>query len=353
MNSSTLSEKEIKRRRRIWIVNIASASVIVISIIWGIMAFFHINESVYTDDAQVDAHITPINSRISGYIKDIRFDEHQKVHKGDTLVILDDSEYRILLQNAKASLADAKANKTISQSGIAIASNGTTIANANIEEMKARLDNMETNYKRYASLVKDEAVTRYQFDQVKSEYEAMSARYKALLAQQQNSRLSIHESEQKVSVNDASLLKAKSAIDLAKLNLSYTVITAPYDGVLGRRNIEEGQLVQNGTPLVNIVRDEQKWVTANYTESQMKNIVLGGKVNIEIDALPGKTFEGEVAAISEATGSKYSAVPVDNSTGNFVKVQQRIPVRINFTASNSKRDIDLLRVGMNAIIRVK
>ncbi|CAM3858832.1 HlyD family secretion protein [Sphingobacterium prati] len=353
MNSSTLSEKEIKRRRRIWIVNIASVSVIVISIIWGIMVFFHINESVYTDDAQVDAHITPINSRISGYIKDIRFDEHQKVHKGDTLVILDDSEYRILLQNAKASLADAKANKTISQSGIAIASNGTTIANANIEEMKARLDNMETNYKRYASLVKDEAVTLYQFDQVKSEYEAMSAKYKALLAQQQNSRLSTHESEQKVSVNDASLLKAKSAIDLAKLNLSYTIITAPYDGVLGRRNIEEGQLVQNGTPLVNIVRDEQKWVTANYTESQMKNIVLGGKVNIEIDALPGKTFEGEVAAISEATGSKYSAVPVDNSTGNFVKVQQRIPVRINFTASNSKRDIDLLRVGMNAIIRVK
>lgn len=353
MNSSTLSEKEIKRRRKIWTINIVSAIVIATTIIWGILVFFHINESVYTDDAQVDAHITPINSRISGYIKAIRFEEHQKVHKGDTLVILDDSEYRILLQNAKASLADAKANKTISQSGIAIATNSTTIANANIEEMKARLDNLEANYKRYASLVQDEAVTQYQFDQVKSDYEAMSAKYKSLLAQRLSSKLNTHESEQKISINDASLLKAESAIDLAKLNLSYTVITAPYDGVLGRRNIEEGQLVQNGTALVNIVRDEQKWVTANYTESQMKNITMGGKVNIEIDALPGKIFAGEVVAISEATGSKYSAVPVDNSTGNFVKVQQRIPVRINFTASNSKRDIDLLRVGMNAIIRVK
>ncbi|MFA4980039.1 HlyD family secretion protein [Sphingobacterium paramultivorum] len=353
MSNSTLSEKEIKRRRKIWIINILSAVVIVVTIIWGILVFFHINESVYTDDAQVDAHITPINSRISGYIKTIRFDEHQKVHKGDTLVIIDDAEYRILLQNAQATLADAKASKTISQSGIAIAGNSTAIANANIDEMRARLDNMELNYRRYESLVKDEAVTQYQFDQVKADYEAMLAKYKALLAQERVSKLNTHESEQKLSINDASLLKAESAIDLAKLNLSYTVITAPYDGVLGRRTIEEGQLVQNGTPLVNIVRDEQKWITANYTESQLKNIALGAKVNIEIDALAGKTFEGEVAAISEATGSKYSAVPVDNSTGNFVKVQQRIPVRINFTASNTQKDLAMLRVGMNAIIRIK
>ncbi|WP_312188461.1 HlyD family secretion protein [Sphingobacterium sp.] len=353
MSSSTLSDKEIKRRRRIWTINILSATIIIVTIIWGILVFFHINESVYTDDAQVDAHITPINSRISGYIKSIRFDDHQKVHKGDTLVIIDDMEYRILLQNAEAALADAEASRTISKAGIAIASNSTMIANANIDEMKARLDNMEANYKRYESLVKDEAVTRYQFDQVKSDYEAMSAKYKALLAQERSAKLSTHESEQKLSVNDALLMKAKSAIDLAKLKLSYTVITAPYDGVLGRRNIEEGQLVQNGTSLVNIVRDEQKWITANYTESQMKDISVGKEVKIKIDALAEKTYQGEVVAISEATGSKYSAVPVDNSTGNFVKVQQRIPVRINFTASNSASDLSLLRVGMNAIIRVK
>jgi len=353
MNNPTLSEKEIKRRRRIWVINSISALVIAVTIIWGIMVFFHINESVYTDDAQVDAHITPINARISGYIKDIRFEEHQKVHRGDTLVILDDSEYRILLQNARAAWSDAKANRTVVRSGIAIADNSTTIVNANIEEMKARLDNMEANYRRYASLVKDEAVTRYQFDQIKAEYEAMAAKYKALLAQQQTSKLNTRESEQKLSVNDASLQRAQAAIDLAKLNLSYTVITAPYDGVLGRRTIEQGQLVQNGTPLVHIVRDEQKWITANYTERQMKNIQIGKKVSIEMDALPGKTFEGEVVAISEATGSKYAAVPVDNSTGNFVKVQQRIPVRINFTAANAKSDLDLLRAGMNAIIRVK
>ena len=136
-------------------------------------------------------------------------------------------------------------------------------------------------------------------------------------------------------------------LDMARINLSYTVITAPYDGIMGRRLIIEGQLVQPGQQLGTIVLNGQKWVTANFLESQMPGVRIGEKITITVDALGGKQLVGKVTAISAATGAKYSNVPVDNSTGNFVKVQQRIPVRIEFTAASKKEDLDQLRAGMN------
>ncbi|MGE8513416.1 MAG: HlyD family secretion protein, partial [Chryseobacterium culicis] len=146
---------------------------------------------------------------------------------------------------------------------------------------------------------------------------------------------------------DAEIKRTKSALDMAKINLSYTVITAPYDGVMGRRTISEGQLIQPGQQVATIVLNGQKWVTANFLESQMPNIKIGEKISMTADALGGKQFEGVVTAVSAATGSRYSSVPTDNSTGNFIKVQQRIPVRIEFTASNKKEDLDKLSAGMN------
>jgi membrane fusion protein (multidrug efflux system) len=135
---------------------------------------------------------------------------------------------------------------------------------------------------------------------------------------------------------------------MAKLNLSYTVITAPYDGVMGRRTINEGQLLQQaGMQVATIVLNSNKWVTANFLESQMPKIDVGNKIRLTADALGGQEFEGVVTAISAATGARYSAVPTDNSTGNFVKVQQRIPVRIEFTKNNKKEDVQKLRAGMN------
>lgn len=343
----TAQDLENKRRRRILFINILSAAVIVAVIIWGIRVFFHLGGSVFTEDAQIEAYINPINTRVPGYLKEIRFSEHQQVKKGDTLAILDAREYKIQQEQAESMYADAQANKEVATSGTDITVSGIQIANANVEELKARLVNMEINFKRYQNLLKDDVVTQFQFDQVKTDLDAMRAKYRSLEAQKQSSSLTNGQTGKRVLVADASIKRAQAALDLASLNLSYTVITAPYDGVVGRKIIEEGQLLQAGQPIVSIVRSNDKWVNANYTEDQLEKLQIGQLVNIKIDAISNKTFKGKIAAISEATGSRYSAIPVDNSTGNFVKVQQRIPVKIEFTNQNSKADLDNLRAGMN------
>lgn len=339
------------KKGKVILLNVISALVIIGAVIWGISVFFHLDKAIYTDDAQVEAYINPINTRIPGYIKTIRFSEHQQVKKGDTLVIIDDREFKIQQEQAESVLADALASKSVAASGTDVAANGIQVAGANLEELRARLTNMEVNYKRYQNLLKEDIVTQYQFDQVKTDLDAMRARYRALKAQQQGSALTTSETGKRVLVADASIKKAKAALDMAALNLSYTVITAPYDGVVGRKLIEEGQLLQAGQPLVTIVRSNDKWITANYTESQISGLKIGQPVKIKIDAVANHSYYGRVTAISEATGSRYSAVPVDNSTGNFVKVQQRIPVKIEFTAQNKPQDLLALRAGMNAEVK--
>lgn len=176
---------------------------------------------------------------------------------------------------------------------------------------------------------------------------------KPLVNQKQSANLSTTEVKSKLGINDAEIKRTKAALDMAKLNLSYTIITAPYDGVMGRRVISDGQLVQAGQQIATIVLNGQKWVTANFLESQMPKIAIGKKIMMSADALGGQQFEGEVTAISAATGSRYSSVPTDNSTGNFIKVQQRIPVRIEFTSGNDNQKLNQLRAGMNMIVKLK
>lgn len=346
-----MSQKERRRRRGIYLVNTFSVIIILGAISWGLIEFFHLNESVYTEDAQIDAHINPVNSKVTGYIKEIRFQEHQTVHKGDTLVVLENTEYKIQVENALASLADARAGNAVVHTEVEIARNGQQIAEANIEEIRTRLQNAEVNFKRYKDLMDKDAVAVYQYEQVKTDYESLQAKYKALAAQKVNTHLNTEETHKRTGINKANILRAQAAVDLANLNLSYTVILAPYDGVLGRVPVEEGQLIQSGQQLFNLVRDQQKWVTANYTEHQMKQIQLGKKVALKVDAIPNVEFHGEIKAISEATGSRYSSIPVDNSTGNFVKVQQRIPVRIEFSKDNRSEDMKKLVIGLNVVVK--
>lgn len=349
-SNKVISQKERNRRIKIYSVNILSVLIILAAIGWGLLSYLQLNNSVFTEDAQIDGHINPVSTKVTGYIKDIRFQEHQTVHKGDTLVILENDEYKIQVENALAALADAKAGNSVVQTEVEIALNSQNIAEANIEELKTRLENAEVNYKRFKELMDKDAIAVYQFEQVKTDYESLKAKYKALSAQRVSSHLSTQETSRKTGINEAAILRARAALDLAKLNLSYTVVVAPYDGILGRVTLEEGQLVQAGQQLFNIVRDQQKWVTANYTEKQMKQIALGKKVKLSVDAVPNVVFTGEIKAISEATGSKYSSIPVDNSTGNFVKVQQRIPVRIEFSKDNKVEDLKKLMVGLNVVV---
>ena len=344
----------IKTRINVTVINTLVFLFLVVGFFWLIRNYFHLGRNDFTESAQVEEFINPINARVSGYIKEIRFIEHQKVNKGDTLLIIDDREIKTQLEQAEAAYMNALASKNVTLSSVNTVANNINTTQSNIAGAKARLDNAEKNLQRYENLLKSEAVTRYQYEQVKTEYDVAKSSYDALMSQKQSANLSTTETKSRLALNDAEIKRTEAALEMAKLNLSYTVITAPYDGTMGRRLIEEGQLLQQpGMQVATIVSDKDKWVTANFLESQMPNVTIGKKVTMKADALGGKEFEGIVTAISAATGSKYSSVPVDNSTGNFVKVQQRLPVRIEFTDNNDKEALQNLRAGMNMDIYIK
>lgn len=345
--------KRNKKKIRLIMANVSTFIMICVGLYFIITKYFHIMDDNYTNSAQVEQFINPINTRIPAYIKEIRFIEHQPVKKGDTLVIFDNREIITQVDQAEAAYMNAKAQRHVASSSVNTVSNNVSVVDANIEGAKARLWNAEQNLKRYENLLTAEAVTRQQYDQVKTEYQALKASYDVLIKQKSTANLSITEAEGRYDIIDAEIKRTKSMLDMARLNLSYTVITAPYDGIMGRRLISDGQLIQAGQQVATIVLNGQTWVTANFLEKQMHKVNIGDKMNVTVDALDGKTFEGEITAISAATGSRYAAVPVDNSTGNFIKVQQRIPVRIEFTANNSAKDLAQLRAGMNVNITLK
>lgn len=346
-NADIKKKQNRKNKIRAIISNVVVFALIGFGLFWLIRQYFHIGDKTYTESAQVEEFINPINTRISAYIKKIKFIEHQQVKKGDTLAILDDREIITQLGQAEAAYQNAMAQRSATSSSVNTVSNNVSVMESNIAGAKARLWNAEQNLGRYKNLLAAEAVTRQQFDQAKTEYDAQKAAYETLVNQKQSANLSTTEVKSKLGINDAEIKRTKAALDMAKINLSYTVITAPYDGVMGRRTISEGQLIQPGQQVATIVLNNQKWVTANFLESQMPNVRIGEKLMMTADALGGKQFEGVVTAVSAATGSRYSSVPTDNSTGNFIKVQQRIPVRIEFTASNKKEDVAKLSAGMN------
>ena len=352
-SAETKKKQNKKNKIRVIISNVVVFALIGFGLFWLIREYFHIGDKTYTEAAQVEEFINPINTRVSAYIKEIKFIEHQQVKKGDTLAILDDREIITQVGQAEAAYQNALAQRFATGSSINTVSNSVNVMESNIAGAKARLWNAEQNLNRYKNLLAAEAVTRQQFDQVKTEHDAQKAAYETLVNQKQSANLSTTEVKSKLGINDAEIKRTKAALDMAKINLSYTVITAPYDGTMGRRTISEGQLIQPGQQVATIVLNNQKWVTANFLESQMPNIKIGEKLMMTADALGGKQFEGVVTAVSAATGSRYSNVPTDNSTGNFIKVQQRIPVRIEFTTSNKKEDVAKLSAGMNMNVSLK
>lgn len=337
-----------KNIRRNKIISIVILLVIILGgLCWVCSRFIHFGDVRYTDNAQVKQHITPVNTRVQGFIKKIYFEEYQKVKKGDTLLVIEDAEYRLRLAQAEANYQNALVGKDAMHTTINTTQSNIFATEASIEEARVRLQNAEADYRRYTGLMKEEAVTPQQFDRVKTEYEAAKARYEQLSRQKESTSLVKHEQTQRLEQNDANIKLAEAALNLAKLNLSYTVIVATTDGVTGRKNIHEGELVQPGQTMVTIVDATDKWVIANYKETQTTDMKEGQTVEIEVDAVPGVTYQGVIESISDATGASYSLMPQDNSAGNFVKVEQRIPVRIAFTKANSAENLARLRAGMN------
>ena len=348
-----VTAKQLKRQRiRQLIVSMIGVAILV----WGIVKigcmFMDYKSNEKSDDAQVEQYISPVNMRASGYIKKIYFKEHQNVKKGDTLLVLDDREYRIRMMEAEAALKDAMAGANVIDASVQTTQTSATVYEASIAEIEVRLAKLEKDRQRYQNLVARNAATPIQLEQIETEYNATKKKLDAVRRQQKAAYSGVNEVQTRKKNTAAAIERAQAALEMAKLNLSYCVVTAPCDGKLGRRALEEGKPVNAGQPITNLMPAPQKWVIANYKETQVENLYVGQKVVMTVDAFEGKEFQGRITAISGATGSKYSLVPTDNSAGNFVKIQQRVPVRIEFEGI-SKADNSKLAAGMMVVVKAQ
>lgn len=302
-----------------------------------------------TNDAQVESYINPVSARASGYITKVLFEEHQDVKKGDTLVVLDNREYISKVHEAEAVLEDAYAQINVLDAGINVAQTGILVSKNQIASAKARLWQQKQDNLRYQKLLTDEAVTGQEYEQVKTRYDVAQNDYNATENVLLSSQSRVQELKTRKALLNADIKRKQAILELAKINLTYTVITSPYNGKTGRKQILEGQQVQLGQPLVSIVNENEKWVTANFKETQVNGFYEGQTVKIAVDAISGKTYDGRIKAIAASTGSKFSLLPADNSTGNFVKIIQRIPVKIEFA---NPGDIKEVKSGMNVTVTV-
>lgn len=339
-----------KKRKKI-IANIIIIAFILCGILWIASLFIHIGGE-YTNNAQIRQNIVPVSARVQGFIQEIRFDEFQPVQQGDTLVIIEDSEYRLRLAQAKADYQNALVGKTAMETRISTIQNNLSVTDAGMQEVEILMKTAEADYNRFKVLLENKAVTQQQFDGIRTNYESLKAKLETMKRQKQSTHLAKTEQTQRLEQHELRIEVAKAALELAELNLSYTVVLAPCKGTMSRKNIQVGELMMPGKQLFSVIESNDKWVIANYRETQRENIHIGNKVEIEVDAFPGVTFEGRVEAISNATGAQYSHIAPDNSAGNFVKVEQRIPVKIIFTDNNDPELLEQIGAGMNVECKV-
>lgn len=341
-------KNETKRNRTFHVLITVIACILVASgIILGIWFYVFNSNHEETNDAQVEQYVTPIMSRITGYVQEVRFDENQFVHKGDTLVIIDNREYKSKLNVALADVQSAKQSSVVAEKNVATTASSTAIGESQLAAAKTNLWKTKLEYERYQALVKDEAATSQQLEKVRADYESAQAHFQEMRERIQSSNLSTSQAQANVPTMQTNIASKQAVADNAALFLSYTIITAPYDGWVGKRTLQPGQMVKEGQSLLSIVSKE-KWITANFKETQLQYLTVGQEVRIQADALSGKEFTGIITSLSPASGARFSLLPPDNATGNFVKIEQRIPVRIQLKETD--KHAEFLRAGMNITV---
>lgn len=342
-------ENETKKKPN-KVLPIILGCILVIGIIFGIKEYIYYGKHVDTDDAQVDGDISPVVARVGGYVDSIYFEENTHVNKDQLLVKIDDRDYKVKLEQAQAAKTGASAGINVGESQIIANTANSSSAKAQVESAAARLDKTNKDYQRYANLVKDGSITQQQFDQAKADLEVAQATYRAAQEQYKASVQQVGTTRSQLNVTQTGVDQRQVDIDYAKLQLSYTEVKSPASGVVSKKNVQVGQLVQAGQTLFSVVNDNSIYITANFKETQLDKVRDGQKVDVEVDAFPELKLTGTVYNFSPATGAKFSLLPPDNATGNFVKVVQRIPVKIKI--SGSKEDMDKLRPGMSVNVSV-
>ena len=355
-NTSVNREEQVaklkKQRRRQMITSGIGLAILAWGLIKVVGIFIDYRSTETSNDAQIEQYLSPVNLRAAGYIKKIYFTEHQSVKKGDTLLVLDDREYHIRVMEAEAALKDAMAGANVIEATLQTTQTSATVYDSGIAEIEVRLAKLDKDIKRYRNLVERQAATPIQLEQLETEYAATKKKLEQVRKQQKAAFSGVNEVTNRKANIEASIERAKAALEMAKLNLSYCTVVAPCDGQLGRRALEEGQFISAGQTITYIMPNTTKWVIANYKETQVENLFVGQHVRMTVDAISDKGFEGKVTAISGDTGSKWSLVPTDNSAGNFVKIQQRVPVRIDFN-NLSAEDNQRLAAGMMVIVKAE
>ncbi len=353
---------------------------VVVSLLWS---YYSVRES--TDDAQVDGHIYSVTARVGGTVIAVNFDENDQVKQGEILAQLDPKDYQVALDRARAELADSSAQARAANTGVPIttttATSGISTSRASlnaaqklVDAAQARVREAEANYtkvsqdlKRFEQLVQKEEISRQQYDAAVAAEQAARATLDAARSQVASAESQVAQAEanlqaaltapQQIQVQqaragaaNAAVQTREAAVAMAELNLSYTTIKAPVNGIAGKRNVQVGQVIQPGQPITSVVDVNNVWITANFKETQLKNMQPGQPVKVHVDAYD-RDLDGHVVSIGGATGARFSLLPPENATGNYVKVVQRVPVKIELERGQDTRH--LLRPGLSVVATVK
>ncbi|MDE3104832.1 MAG: HlyD family secretion protein [Acidobacteriota bacterium] len=397
-NGADTAEKSSNRK------SIVLGVIVVIALLAGLF-YWRSTFTEDTDDAQVDGNLYQVSARVAGQVTKVYVNDNQTVHAGDLLAEIDPRDYQVALEQAQAVLAQAQAayeqaevnvpltavnvhtNISTSQSDVQGSSAGVVqaqkqllTAEARVDEAKANAVKAQADVDRYTPLVQKDVISKQQFDAAVAQAAAAKANVVAAESQVLAAQEAVRQAQQRSSqARDQALQASKNAsgqvraqqaaaqaalanvkqaqarVDQAQLNVSYTRITAPVDGIVNKKSVEVGTNLGVGQDLLTIVPLTNLWVTANFKETQIEHMKPGAEVTIKVDALGGRKFSGKVTQVGGATGSRLSLFPPENATGNYVKVVQRIPVRIDFTDLKDEDSDLVLRPGYSVtpIVKVK
>ena len=335
---------EYKKKRVV--VPIATA---VILIVMGISAAIHATYFQSTDDAFVEGRLISVAPRVSGPVINLLVDDNDEVKAGQLLVEIDPADYEVKLHQTEAKLLEAKAQLNVTEKQIEEGGSNVQQSYEDINSTQSKLDFATKDHKRYSDMYKEGIVSKQDYDNSNTSYTVAQANHKAATERAKAMESALESHKAKAEAVQAEIKRLEAEVEQAKLNLSYTKIYAPQDGMVSARSVEKGNYLQVGQPLMNIV-PKHVWVIANFKEIQLTNMKKGQPVSIKIDTYPNKRFKGHVDSIQRATGAKSSLFPPENAVGSYVKIVQRVPVKIVFDEDISKYNIV---PGMSVVPMVK
>ena len=333
------------KKKRVIIPTICAIILVFIGIFMAINATFYQS----TDDAFVEGHIISIAPKVSGQVINLYVDDNQEVKDGEILVEIDPTDYQVKLYQAEAKLAEAKAKLGVIERQVDENISKVDFTVQELNSAKSKLDFAEKDYRRYADMYKEGIVSKQEYDRSLNILTVAQANEKAANENNKAVNAALEANKAQVKSQEAEIKRLEAEVDQAKINLSYTKIYAPEAGMVSARSVEKGNYVQIAQPMMSIV-PQKVWVVANFKEIQLTNMKKGQPVWIKVDTYPHKKFKGHVDSIQRATGAKSSLFPPENAVGSYVKIVQRVPVKILFDEDISKYNIV---PGMSVVPRVK